>query len=215
VNRVLRLLAAGAILLAPLAASAQADAPLARPAVKPGDRWIYLRTDYRASKSAGTREERVTFASDAVIHTIVIPFGKDQEIDATYSSSWNNVSSADGGVFTPDTGMLRFPLSAGDSYPANYENRRPRRGAFHVTHQRTAKALAWEEVAVPAGRFRALKLEVEGGYKRLDSGLTGRTRIVLWYVPAIKRWAKLTYEESNSRGPGERWGDELIDFKVN
>jgi hypothetical protein len=194
---------------------AQVEVAVQRPGVKPGDRWLYHRTDYRANKSAGAREERVSYANDAVIHAVVVFFGKDQETDATYTSSWNNVSSADGGVFSPDSGLLRFPLRAGDTYPANYENRRPRRGTFHVTHQRTAKAVAWEEVVVPAGRFRALKVEVEGSYKRLDSGLTGRTRIVVWYVPAIKRWAKLTYEESNSRGPGERWADELIDFKVN
>ena len=202
-------------LVFPAACAAQADAPVARPTVKPGDRWIYHRTDYRTSRSAGTREERVSFANDAVIHTVVSLFGKDQETDATYTSSWNGVSSWDGGVFSPDTGGLKFPLTVGDTYPANFENRRPRRGKFHVTHQRTAKVLAWEEVTVPAGRFRALKVEVAGSFKRLDSGVTGGTRMVFWYVPEIRRWAKLTYEDWHSGGPGARWGDELIDFKVN
>jgi hypothetical protein len=208
--------AATALLLAlPADCIAQSDARVARPEVKAGDRWIYRRTDNRTNKSAGTREERVTFASDATIQTVVTIFGNDQETDATYTSSWNSVSSFDGGVIAPDTGTLRFPLKVGDTYQANYENRRPRRGAFHVTHQRTAKAVAWEEVVVPAGKFRALKVEVEGSYKRLDSGLTGRTRVVLWYVPEIRRWAKFGFEETAHRGPDSWYVDELIDYKVN
>jgi hypothetical protein len=212
----LRLLvaAAGLLLAFPVVCAAQGDVPVARPAVKQGDRWIYRRTDNRTNKSAGTREERVTFANDATIHTVVVLFGKDQETDATYTSSWNNVSSFDGGVFSPDAGTLRFPLRAGDTYKADFENRRPRRGAFHVTHQRTAKVVGWEAVAVPAGKFRALKVEVEGGFKRLDTGLTGTTRLVLWYVPEVKRWVKAAYEDSFRRGPDSWYVDELIDYKV-
>jgi len=210
------LAAVAALLFAfPAVCAAQADAPVARPAMKQGDRWIYRRTDNRTGKSAGTREERVTFANDATIQTVVIIFGKDEETDATYTSSWNGVSSFDGGVITPDAGTLRFPLRVGDTYEAKFENRRPRRGAFHVAHQRAAKVVAWEEVAVPAGKFRALKVELEGSYRRLDTGLTGRTRVVLWYVPQIKRWAKLAYEDPSHRGPDSWYVDELIDYKVN
>jgi len=212
----IRVFAVAACLLAlPPACRAQADATVARPGVKPGDRWLYLRTDHRTGKSDGTREERVTFASESAIHTVVGLFGKDQETDATYTSSWNSVNSFDGGVYVPDTGTLRFPLKPGDAYQANFENRRPRRGKFHVVHQRSARVVAWEEVAVPAGRFRALKVEIEGSYKRLDTGLTGKTRTVIWYVPEIRRWAKLSYEDPSHQGPDTWYSDELINFKVN
>lgn len=202
------------LLALPAVCAAQADAPVLRPQVKPGDRWLYHRTDQRDQKSRGTREERVTFASDAVIHTVVVIFGAEGETDATYTSSWNGVSSFDGGIITPHSGSLRFPLRPGESYPANFENRRPRRGAFHVVHERKAKVVGWEEVAVPAGRFRALKVEVAGSFQRLDSGVKGTTRSVFWYVPAVRRWVKSSYEDWNDGRRFDSYVDELIDFKV-
>ena len=35
-------------------------------------------------------------------------------------------------------------------------------GRFSVRHERTIKVIGWEEVVVPAGRFRALRIEAEG-----------------------------------------------------
>lgn len=199
----------------PLLCAAQDGAPVPRPTVKAGDRWLYHGTDYRTQKSLGTREERATFVSDAVIHTLVVIFGKDDETDATYTSAWNSVSSFDGGVITPHSGTLRFPMTVGDRYAANFENRRPRRGDFHVTHQRTVHVVGWEDVVVPAGKFRALKLEVRGTYQRHDRSISGKTRSMIWYVPAVRRWAKQTHEDWNERGALNAWyGDELIDFKV-
>jgi hypothetical protein len=207
------LILAGLLLGIPALAAAQSEA-VARPEVKVGDRWLYKHVDYRKQAAGETREERVTFASAAAIHTVVRLFSIDGDTDATYTSSWNGVSSYDGGVITPHGGTLRFPLRVGDSYPADFENRRPRRGGFYVTHKRTARVIGWEDVEVPAGRFRALRIEVEGTFQRHDRDFTGKTRSVIWYVPSIKRWVKWTYEDSNQRGPVDAWGDELIDFKV-
>jgi len=208
-----KVLAVLLLLAVPLPGAAQPETA-ARPDVKVGDRWLYHRVDPRDQKPRGTRDERVTFANAQAIHTVVAIYGAEGETDATYSSSWNGVSSFDGGVITPDSGSLHFPLHPGDRYPANFENRRPRRGSFHVVHERTASVIGWEDVVVPAGHFRALKIEIEGKFRRLDSGATGTTRTVFWYAPIAKRWVKSTYEDWSDGRRFDWYVDELIDYRV-
>lgn len=207
--------AALALLLAvPLWCAAQADAPVARPEVKPGDRWVYRRTDFWTNKVTGRSESRVAFANDKVIQIVVTRGRNETEIDESYTSDWNAIATADGGNITPHTGFFRFPLVVGASHPTVFENTVPRLGAFRVKHERTAKVVGWEEVVVPAGKFRALKIEVDGSFQRLDTAVSGSALNVIWYVPAVKRWVKWTYEDKTFRGRVNWWGVELVEYKV-
>ena len=190
--------------------AAQADRPVAKPQVKVGDTWTYSRLG-RVSNQSGRSTTRVTFINERVIQTLT---GKDA--DETWTTEWNAVSARNGNVYMPERGMLRFPLRVGDSYTVVYETKAPRSGtgAAHVKHERTAKVVGWEEVEVPAGKFRALKIEISGSFYRIDAGFSGTARDVIWYVPSVKRWVKQTYEDSNPRG-GYFWsGEELVSYKV-
>ena len=62
---------------------------------------------------------------------------------------------------------------------------------------------------VPAGRFRALRVEIEGPWERLDIKASGRSRSTMWYVPAVKRWVKYVYYDE---GAGAHYGEELVSF---
>jgi hypothetical protein len=71
----------------------------------------------------------------------------------------------------------------------------------------TAKVVAEEEVAVPAGRFRALKVEITG-HRPLPNRTTsdaGRFVMTVWYAPDLKRHVKLhfySFAGSTRAAPG-------------
>jgi hypothetical protein len=199
---------------APVALQAQTDAPVPRPEVKEGDTWVYRRTELESGKVVGRSTSRVAFANDKVIQVVITRGKGEVEIDETYTADWNAIALAGGGNITPHAGTFRFPLVVGASWPANFENTIPRLGAFQVKHERTVKVVGWEDVEVPAGKFRALKIEVNGTFQRIDRALSGTATTVIWYVPQVKRWVKWTYEDRGFRGRFNWWGLELVEYKV-
>lgn len=211
--------AAAAALLFSGTCAAQPGAPIPRPEVKVGDRWTYQRMDYDANQARGRYEMHVVFADRGVIQVVSTQRGKDEEIDTTYTAEWNAVT-VPGRVFNPHTGWFRFPLRIGDTYPAAFETILPKKGAS-ARNERKVTVVGWEDVVVPAGKFRALKVVSDGRFERLDKGsASGTSRNVIWYVPQIKRWAKITLENRpaggmrKGKGRGEYSGEELVDYKV-
>lgn len=127
------------------------------------------------------------------------------------------VTDGRSGSFYPDTGLLRFPLRPGMRYSAQFEVVRPRQSTFDSKVTLGVQVVGWEEVSVPAGRFRALKLEATGSYERQDKEkqASGAMRYVIWYVPGLKRWAKFTLQtDSPRRGAGTRQTEELLSYRV-
>jgi len=219
--------AAVLLLLVSAAQGAETDLSVGKPEVKPGDRWTYRRVNYRSNATVETYELRVTFAQGDVIHGVfrrlqgidtdaartggvpMLAAKKDDEADATWTSEWNSVSSPDGVVHRTHSGIFRFPLQPGVTYSREYEFRRPREGGRGQQGEQTVRVSGWEEVEVPAGRFRALKVQASGRYRRLDTNSTGTETTTCWYVPQVKRSVKCTYES----WPLHR-GEELIKFEL-
>jgi hypothetical protein len=199
--------------LFPFAAAAQPDAPVAQPEVKVGERWTYRRMNYRTGRPAGVYEIRVVFAERGVIQVVGTGKGSDREIDTTYTAEWNAVSTRNR-IFVPHTGWFRFPLRVGSVHEAVFDSRMPKKGDAHSRQQRTVRVLGWEDVVVPAGRYRALKIESAGQYQRLDKPVAGRARNLVWYAPEVKRWVKLELEITTDRGLVEHSGEELVGFAL-
>jgi hypothetical protein len=201
------------VLAAP--AAAQEALPVERPQVQVGDRWTYQRMDYDAGKARGRFELRVVFADRGVIQVVGSGRAKGQEVDTTYTADWNAVSTA-ARVFYPHTGWFKFPLQAGDRYKAAYESIVPGRD-LKVRNQRQVSVVGWEDIVVPAGKFRALKIVSEGRFQLVETGSgAGLSRNVIWYVPAVRRWVKLTLENrpGGDKGKGEHVGEELVAYQV-
>ena len=202
---------AALLLLFPLVGGAQVP----RPDVKVEDSWTYRRMDYDANQPRGLYTIRVVFAARGVIQMVSTYGRKQEEVDTTYTADWNAVTTV-GRVFNPHTGWFRFPLQVGDSYQASFETIVPKKEASS-RHQREVKVVGWEEITVPAGRFRALKIVSEGHFQRVDNTrISGTSRNVIWYVPEVKRWVKITLENRSEtgRGGGEFTGEELVGYKV-
>ena len=114
--------------------------------------------------------------------------------------------------------MLKFPLQIGATYKLIYEMEFGAARNWRVRQEHTAKVLGWEEIVVPAGKFRALKIETEGEFQRLDTSASGTSKFSIWYVPELKRWAKIMYEDVINvgfpRGANNKFGEELVEFKL-
>ena len=205
-----------AVVLAVAAAAGLAADPdvVQRPQVKPGDSWTYRRMDYWTNKQTGRLHETVTFANDKVIVAVGQRGDKEKEVDATYTAEWNFVSSPTGRVFDPDQGLFRFPMHPGDTHEAKYDMKDPTEGSFEVRFERHVKVVRWEEVTVPAGKFRALRVESEGPFQRIDAPVTGTAKETAWYAPEAKRFVKWTFENATPKGKNLWWGIELLEYKV-
>jgi len=204
------------LLMWPGLCAAQADAPVAKPEVKAGDRWTYRRMNYERNQAQDTYEVHVTFAARDAIHAVITE--KDgRESDATYTSEWNEVVAPRGRVNVRDKGELQFPLRTGATYAIEWTLEEPRRQMGSGRHKRNVKVVGWEEVTVPAGRFRALKVQSEGNFWPFGSGYVGTVRDVFWYVPEVKRWVKHVHDSfrpGNRISITEHSGEELVEFRI-
>jgi hypothetical protein len=231
------LLAAIALLISACATQRPGDdAPVARPEVRAGERWTYRAANRLLEAASDSYEVVVTFARSDVIQGILTWQGETPEADVTWTAEWNAVVSATEGMglfdrvgaFDPHFGLFKFPLRIGSSWKSAYEIHLPRRNDLRVRHERRVSVVGYEEVVVPAGKFRALKVVAEGTYQHLGfARRSGSTRTVSWYVPEVKRWVKLTHDEFEDlptpmfgppRGettrPAIRREDELVSFEL-
>ena len=212
----MRAVAAALLLAVPALCAAQSEAPVAKPEIKVGDRWIYHHWDAAGQKLVKSYELRVSLADRErdVIHTVV-KRQDGSESDAMWTTDWNATISVLGeGVITPHTGFFRFPLKVGDSYRTSFEIALPQRGAVRIRRDYTVKVAGWENVVVPAGEFRALKVEALGTWQRLDRDAKGSLRTIFWYSPQAKRWLKVDFEVSGPRGLINHSVEELVLFNV-
>ena len=188
--------AAAVALLISGVCAAQAPAQVSKPEVKVDDRWVYRLTDKRRKPPSMIYEMRVSFVDARAIHAVIERQGGQREADATWTREWNAVVAPDEGVVEVEKGMFQFPLSPGQQYAAAWDMRRPRAGAFHVRHERRVTIVGWEEVEVPAGKFRALKIQADGHFRRIDKVASDEARNTFWYVPQVKRWVKSVYQDA-------------------
>ena len=186
-----------------------------RPEVKVGDTWTYNRTT-NSPVGGGFRQARVVHVNDKAIQ-LVITDGTGKESDETYTPDWNQVAGAFG-IFYPNVGLFQFPLQIGGSHQFQFELAPALATNVRSLHAHMAKVVGWEDVQVPAGKYRAVKIETKGTWRRLDGSSEGTGHFVIWYVPELRRWARATYEENvrsaSQLTPALRLVDELIAFKL-
>ena len=135
---------------------------------------------------------------------------------------------------------LAFPLYPGQTWEVDHWTPDPDSMGYdrEGVHQHYAVA-GWEDVAVPAGRFFAVKIEVTGkwlatppvgsvgqGPRQTDQPapktlwqapgpVTGQLYRAYWYVPEVKRWVKQIEVYYDANGAElERHSAQLQDYRV-
>lgn len=192
----------------PILSAGQSDVRIVKPEIRVGDSWTYRGTHLLGP---GTQEHvsRVSYVDDKVILLVSTRKTDSKEFDSSWTSEWNAVTSYSGRMFRPHTGLFRFPLLIGDKYEAKGEWLEPRTKVIEGALTGTVRVVGWEMVEVPAGKFRAVKLESEFVIRALD-GRAPQLKGNYWYVPEVRRWVKMLVI-----GPGATTSEELLEYKLN
>lgn len=79
----------------------------------------------------------------------------------------------------------------------------------------SVRPLEWDAVTVPAGNFRALRLEIHGSrrtgnHPHMRVGVPERFEFTVWYSPEAKRYVKLAHKVWSFSG---LLGDELVELQ--
>lgn len=192
----------------PALSAAQSDARISRPEIRVGDSWTYRSTNALAP---GTHEHetRVSHADSKVVLVVSTRKSDGKEFDSSWTPEWNAVTSYAGVMYRPHSGVFRFPLRIGDNYEVKFEVLRPRINRVITTVTGVARVVGWDIVEVPAGKFRAVRVEVNGVYRELDTPDMYQQHATLWYVPEINRWAKFLVVNPRFTG-----SEELLEYKL-
>ena len=218
-----------------LVAASFAPAQSAAPSVKTapvsaiGDSWTY----------ANSREVRGTLRSTHNITTVIRSEGHAIGVESHVAGTagpgretllepdWTRKRSIDGRQ-TVVSHPFSFPLSPGKSWAIAFTESAPadrRHSSEHVAM--TYRVAGWDEITVPAGTFRALRVDGDGTWmvelasnappstsmtldgsefpltlKEPGRRFTGRLLRSYWYVPRVHRWVRYeeaTFDSTNTR----------------
>jgi hypothetical protein len=210
---------AAAAIVAPLAALAQ-SAPA--PVIGAGETWTYRGTSSYNHLPIGevTRE-----ASAAGSGIRVVTRSASAEQSAAFARpgflATGPLNDRASGTLTPALELMPFPLEPGQRWTQTVSRRDSISGEVRDVRVE-GRVIGWETVRVPAGEFRALKVERRMWLGDWDEfrGETWRAETE-WYVPDVKGAVKLTvFEEYPERRfslfsfmPGARFTYELVAWK--
>jgi hypothetical protein len=215
-----------------------------RPLVAVGDTWIYRSTTERGPSgwSQSDEEIKVTRVTATAIFIATKPAGSTQPArESLVGPDWSRVRDVNGQE-TVVNRPLAFPLREGQSWEVAYTEQNPNPKHKFEKFDSHFTVIGYETVEVPAGKFRALKIESDGHWEAqlapsqsvvqgaqssqgdttmlthvqnsAERNTSGRLYKAFWYVPEVKRWVRSVEEYYSSGGVrNERFSQELESFK--
>ncbi len=196
-----------------------ADQTVAQPVLKEGQKWAFRRVDLWRNEVVERFEQELRLKEGErwTVQWRITETGDPQRRGSITGEYMDGNSLA---FFDPKaTGRhipLSFPLSVGKKWSFNYIYN-PQAGR-QLKIEQSATVAGWENVKVPAGSFRALKVVHEAIYHAFDAGLgswTGRIQETYWYAPDARRVVKMEYRDTKGDGTTwDHWRDELVEMKL-
>ncbi|HEY8100176.1 MAG TPA: hypothetical protein VIF82_05445 [Burkholderiaceae bacterium] len=205
------------------------------PNLKEGDRWVYnVRfEENKAGVMSTTARKWETSISRVGLTTMTLARKPvDSNLPPTevgLNADWSATRSLNGKNTVTDR-PFDFPMQQGKTWKIETveEKPDPQSKTQKITLQYTV--VGWEDVKVPAGTFKALKIEAEGEWAKefeprgastnsaANTAPTGATIVMhsqapftpppvsgrlykaYWYVPAVKSFVKTINEDQNASG---------------
>ena len=187
------------------------------PAFIAGQQWTYRRIDHWQKREVERFRQELFFPDEKlwIVRWSILNSDKAARMGSVTGELFNplNHSFADAsmsGTYEP----LRFPLAKGNSWSFDYSI-----PSKNLIVSQTATVGGWEQVTVPAGRFRAVRITHEGTYSAKEAvgsfSWTGRISETYWYAPEIRRVVQREYLDTKGDGLiWDQWRDELVDMKL-
>lgn len=194
-----------------IALAADDGEPVRKPYVEPGDCWSYRADNMNYNGPIEDYELCVTFVDVVkdVILAVATVKSDGREIEVSYSSEWAPRTSVAGIIYPEGQRQLKFPLRVGDTYSSVNEFRRALKGQIAGKATWSWKVVGWEEITVPAGKFRALKVEGQGAIQRYDVRREFSATTTVWYAPEVNRYVKYSFE-----APRDHFSEELTGYRL-
>jgi hypothetical protein len=224
----LRLCCALFFTVLPYAADAQGSDDVPLPALKVGDGWVFDEVDEKGA--SGFSQRRLDYIIDRLDgETMMVgvkpdgaPIGYE---DHLVGADWSQRRMVDGRN-TVTTRPFEFPMAAGHKWTVDFidPTRRGNQVSAHI--HRTYSVVGWEDVTVPAGHFRAIKVVADGvdeaqievpavasanvaaapggstSVAHSQRGGVGKlvrgTHAEIYYVPAVKNFVRMVEEQYNT-----------------
>ena len=156
------------------------DEAIERPPVRVGDVWVYRQTSLINRKGSEFSYRVTALGADRITTTA------DGHSDV-YSADWNLIESSAGIKISPHEGYFSFPLEPGKSYPFKAVHTVAR---LRSTWEGTVTVQDWETVDVPAGRFRALRVNVAGSFGSGPVARRAQLQHSYWWSAGVRRWVR-------------------------
>ena len=178
-----------------------------------GDRWNYQLID--KWKGEVIRNFTLRVGSMQADGSWATPEGKNQYDPYGRATRWTTVNG------TPQHSTPVIPrwwpgMKVGDKLPATIELS----GEFAAGQPWTnrldyvAEVRALESVKVPAGEFKAYRVEVTGNFTAVGRPGRGRTKLTYWYAPELHTLVAYEQESSWNGRPDQREREELTSFSL-
>ncbi len=199
--------------------SQAAEAIVVLPELRIGDTFILESIDKEhPENSHKTRRTVVSVAAnsfDLAVVKLNSKTGKTRLL--TFDNAWNLVAARNpdhsGYVYTPPLQYFEFPLIPGKTWQ-RFSTETDIRTGTRREHKLIGKVGDWEEITVPAGTFRALKVSLETVlYNPITRQKTFGTD-VSWYCPEVRRSVKSETSLTNVEGKVEYSGLQLLDYTL-
>jgi hypothetical protein len=116
--------------------------------------------------------------------------------------------------YSPPLKYFEFPLYPGKTWQQTSVETNIKTNS---TREHTLSAIVgdWEEITVPAGTFRAIKITTQTELLDRKTGQKSTGVDVSWYVPDIRRSVKSSVTTRNFDGNQERQLIQLIKYDLN
>lgn len=245
----LRALATLSAIFIPAAVFAQQPASgepsVNKPEITAGDTWTYTITIQKGIASQEMRQQlSVVRVEGSQVLLAIKNVGSDMPPrEQLTGADWSRARNVDGKQ-TVVNRPLDFPLTIGKRWTIDYTDDHPRDRRHSSEHfHETYAVRGLVNVTVPAGSFRALKIEADGewaaelapgsavasraagdaqgstivmqSHRTTRQTVSGRLYKAFWYVPSVKRFVKTDEEYFSSNGVlSERAADQLESYKL-
>ena len=200
------------------------------PALKVGDSWTYLTTSESGQQGWTSKGEIITIeriSRDTMLVATQRQGATQAPVEQLVGLDWSRVADISGKQQVVNQPM-NFPLTPGKKWRVEFTVANPSNQHSSETIHDDYVVVGWEDVQIPGGTFKALKIECEGTWTAvlapsvstdtharlsangatnvMQSNVThpgtvgGRSYKAYWYVPEQKRFVKSVEESYDSRG---------------
>ncbi|MBK8638395.1 MAG: hypothetical protein IPN92_08940 [Chromatiaceae bacterium] len=173
---------------------ADSSLTIPRPSVRVGDSYVYETRDPANVEPLITTKRTVTTADKEIVLSTVALNSKNAKTRRLYfDRDWNLVRSRNadnsGLDYSPPIKYYDFPLYPGKKWQQVSTETDIKSGKIRM-HTISGIVGDWEDVAVPAGNFRAMRVSLETEVFDSATGEKTRGTDISWYVPEVRRSVK-------------------------